>query len=35
MSMELPYANSEWSNDIKSVDEIMSYKGDAVGYIEK
>ena len=31
--MKLPYANSEWSDDIKSVDDIMSYKDDDIGYI--
>ena len=33
MNMKLPYAKLEWSDGIKSVDEIMSYKGDAVGYV--
>ena len=32
MSMKLPYANLEWSNDIKNVDDLMSYKDDDVGY---
>ena len=32
-SMKLPYANFEWSDDIKSVDDITSYKDDDVGYI--
>ena len=33
MSMNLPYANLDLSDDITIVDDIMSYKDDDVGYI--
>ena len=33
MIMKLPYDNLEWSNDMDSVDDIMNYKDDEVGYM--
>ena len=33
MSMSLPNADLEWSDDINSVDDIMSYTDDGVGYM--
>ena len=33
MSMELPYGNFQWCNDIQSTDDVMKYEDNDIGYL--
>ena len=33
MCMKLPYGNLQWSNDIKTSDDVMKYEDNDVGYL--
>ena len=35
MCMKLPYANLHWCHDIKTIDDVMKYEDNDVGYFSE